>query len=116
MLAVLDPAKNALVSLRYTLALLPLSFLFPPLGLTNVWFPWLSLAPNGLLAITAWRFWKKREERRAKELFWASLVQLPVVLILAMVCKKGLWGGSDEEEDEEEDELNELKETEMVKI
>lgn len=31
MLSVLDPKKNALVSLRYSIALIPLSFLFPPL-------------------------------------------------------------------------------------
>ncbi|GEM11359.1 protoheme IX farnesyltransferase [Rhodotorula toruloides] len=99
MLAVLDPPKNALVSLRYSLALIPLCAAFPYLGLTNAAFAYLSLLPNGLLAVAAWRFWKKREERRAKELFWASLVQLPVILALAMACKKGLWGGdaSDEE-------------------
>ncbi|ORY56820.1 UbiA prenyltransferase family-domain-containing protein [Leucosporidium creatinivorum] len=113
MLAVLDPAKNALVSLRYALALLPLSFTFPLLGLTNAFFPWLSLAPNGLLAVTAWRFWRRREERRAKELFWASLVQLPVVLMLAMVCKKGLWGGEEEEEEEEEEDGEEEEEAEV---
>ncbi|GAA6056243.1 hypothetical protein JCM3770_002105 [Rhodotorula araucariae] len=95
MLAVLDPRKNALVSLRYSLALVPLCAAFPALGLTNAAFAWLSLAPNGLLAFAAWRFWRKREERRAKELFWASLIQLPVVLALAMVCKKGLWGEED---------------------
>ncbi|BGP52137.1 Protoheme IX farnesyltransferase, mitochondrial [Rhodotorula kratochvilovae] len=95
MLAVLDPRKNALVSLRYSLALVPLCAAFPALGLTNAAFAWLSLAPNGLLAFAAWRFWRRREERRAKELFWASLIQLPVVLALAMLCKKGLWGEDD---------------------
>ncbi|BGP03936.1 Protoheme IX farnesyltransferase [Rhodotorula toruloides ATCC 204091] len=99
MLAVLDPPKNALVSLRYSLALIPLCAAFPYLGLTNAAFAYLSLLPNGLLAVAAWRFWKKREERRAKELFWASLVQLPVILALAMACKKGLWG--EDENDEE---------------
>lgn len=98
MLAVLDPPKNALVSLRYSLALIPLCAAFPYLGLTNAAFAYLSLLPNGLLAAAAWRFWRKREERRAKELFWASLVQLPVVLALAMACKKGLWGEDESDE------------------
>lgn len=159
MLAVLDPRKNALVSLRYALAILPLCAAYPALGLTNAAFVWLSLAPNGLLAVTAWRFWRRREERRAKELFWASLVRLslyisislssppppplnlssrplrarartdpprlprtpppplssflarfasqihlPVVLALAMVCKKGLWGEDVDESEQEGDE------------
>ncbi|GAA6011061.1 hypothetical protein JCM10207_005482 [Rhodosporidiobolus poonsookiae] len=103
MLAVLDPAKNALVSLRYSAALLPLCWAFPALGLTNSAFALLSTLPNGLLFIAAWRFWRRREERRAKELFWASLIQLPVVLGLAMACKKGLWGEDAEAADTTED-------------
>lgn len=102
MLAVLDPAKNALVGLRYSLALIPLCATFPALGLTNAVFPWLASVPNGIMAVTAWRFWRKREDRRAKLMFWASLVHLPVVLIMAMLCKKGLWGPTEEEEDEDE--------------
>ncbi|GAA5883671.1 hypothetical protein JCM16303_004757 [Sporobolomyces ruberrimus] len=106
MLSVLDPPKNALVSLRYSLALLPLCTVgFPILGLTNWWFAGLSLVPNGLMGVCAWRFWRKREERRAKELFWSSLVQLPVVLVLMLGCKKGLWGGDEEEEEMEEKEV-----------
>ncbi|KAI5481916.1 protoheme IX farnesyltransferase [Pseudohyphozyma bogoriensis] len=101
MLAVLDPAKNALVSMRYALAMIPLSFAFPWLGLTNAWFPYLALAPNGLMAWASVRFWRNRSDRRAKELFWTSLVHLPVVLGLAMVCKEGLrwpWSAVEEEE------------------
>lgn len=105
MLAVLDPAKNALVSLRYSLALLPLGFVFPPLGLTSWVFPWLSLIPNGVMALAAWRFWSRREDKRAKQLFWASLVHLPVLLGMAMACKKGLWGSNEEEGVEGEGEL-----------
>jgi protoheme IX farnesyltransferase len=103
MLAVLNPPHNALVSLRYSLALIPLCAAFPWLGLTNLAFAPLSLVPNGLLAVAAWRFWRKREERRAKELFWASLVQLPLILGLAMACKKGLWGKGVGDEDEEKE-------------
>ncbi|GAA6033531.1 hypothetical protein JCM8097_001440 [Rhodosporidiobolus ruineniae] len=100
MLAVLDPPKNALVSLRYSLALIPLCAAFPWLGLTNLAFAPLSLVPNGLLAVAAWRFWRKREERRAKELFWASLIHLPAILALTLACKRGLWGASvDDDED-----------------
>ncbi|GAA6061523.1 hypothetical protein JCM10212_004513 [Sporobolomyces blumeae] len=91
MLSVVDPRHNALVSLRYSLALVPLCCVFPWLGLTTPWFAPLSLVPNGVMAVAAWRFWRHRQERRAKELFWASLIQLPVVLVLMLACKEGLW-------------------------
>jgi protoheme IX farnesyltransferase len=112
MLSVLNPAHNASVALRYSLAMIPLSFVFPALGLTNALFPWLALVPNGAMAIAAWRFWRKREDRRAKVLFWSSLVHLPVVLAMAMLCKKGLWGSSEEEELIEEEGV--LEEEKMV--
>lgn len=90
MLPVLDPAHNARVALRYAIATIPLCFAFPPLGITNMWFPWLALIPNGGMAIAAARFWWKREDRRAKILFWVSLIHLPAVLAMAMLCKTGL--------------------------
>ncbi|SGY83541.1 BQ5605_C009g05642 [Microbotryum silenes-dioicae] len=99
MLAVLDPAKNALVSLRYSLALLPMCWSFPLLGLTNPWFAFLATVPNGAMAWAAWKFWRRKEERNAKVLFWASLVHLPVVLGMAMLCKKGLWGSNEMDEE-----------------
>ncbi|KAK4051550.1 Protoheme IX farnesyltransferase, mitochondrial [Microbotryomycetes sp. JL201] len=100
MLAAVDPRKNALVALRYTLAMIPLCLSFPYLGLTNAIFPFLSLVPNGLMTVAAWKFWTHRSDRTAKVLFWASLVQLPVVLIMAMLCKNGLWGSDELAEDE----------------
>ncbi|GAA5938096.1 protoheme IX farnesyltransferase [Sporobolomyces koalae] len=98
MLSVLDPPKNALVSLRYSIALIPLCASLPWLGLTTMWFVPLSIVPNGIMAVAAWRFWKRREERRAKELFWSSLVHLPVVLVMMLACKTGLWGSNDTED------------------
>ncbi|GAA5908073.1 hypothetical protein JCM5296_002220 [Sporobolomyces johnsonii] len=115
MLSVVDPPKNALVSLRYSLALLPLCAAFPALGLTTPAFAWLSVVPNGVMAVAAWRFWRKREERRAKELFWASLAHLPAVLVLMLACKKGLWEGKGKDEGEEERE-GEVKEEQVVQI
>ncbi|GAA5902131.1 protoheme IX farnesyltransferase [Sporobolomyces salmoneus] len=123
MLSVLDPTKNALVSLRYSLALLPLCASFPALGLTNGWFGIVSLIPNGLMAICAWRFYRatrkdvegEKRERRAKELFWSSLVHLPVVLVMMLLMKKGLWG-PDEEEEEEGVVVKKEKEEEKVVV
>lgn len=91
MLSVLDPPKNALVALRYSAAMIPLAFAFPALGMTNAVFPWLAMIPNGAMTWAAWRFWRKRSERNAKVLFWASLGHLSLFLVFAMACKKGLW-------------------------
>jgi len=73
----------------------------------------------------AYRFWKSgggegiAAVKSARGLFWASVWYLPIVLVLAMGMKKGLWDGvwmrfvgdSDEEDnddgEEEEEELEE---------
>ena len=42
----------------------------------------------------AWRFWRNEGHKgSARGLFWASVWHLPVVMVLAMVHKKGLWDG-----------------------
>ena len=42
----------------------------------------------------AWRFWRREGHKgSARGLFWASVWHLPVVMVLAMVHKKGLWEG-----------------------
>jgi protoheme IX farnesyltransferase len=64
---------------------------------------------NGWLVKEAYRFWKHGGEKgNAKRLFWASVWHLPIVMVLAMAHKAGLWNGvyekivGREEEDEEE--------------
>ncbi|KAI8459741.1 UbiA prenyltransferase family-domain-containing protein [Phakopsora pachyrhizi] len=107
---------NSRVSLRYALMTIPLcSYLVPSYGLTNQLFGWISLIPNLFLIAPAFRFWlstpratpnlsysktkelvhkvlsfegtKARQDLEAKKLFWASLIHLPCILILMMVCK-----------------------------
>jgi protoheme IX farnesyltransferase len=47
---------------------------------------------NGWVSWHAYKFWKYGGERgSARGLFFASLVSLPAVLILAMLHKNGLW-------------------------
>ena len=62
---------------------------------------WAGLVDSGFLVIsTACNVWMTREAVRfwrnhsaARGLFWASVWQLPLVLVGALVCKKGLWSG-----------------------
>ncbi|KAI8142516.1 protoheme IX farnesyltransferase [Fennellomyces sp. T-0311] len=60
MMAVTNPALNGRVSLRYALAMVPLSLSIPYLNLTSWWFALDSTAANGALAYYAYRFYKDR--------------------------------------------------------
>jgi protoheme IX farnesyltransferase len=91
MLSILDPRKNALVSLRHAALLIPIcSVLVPLSGLTTWLFAFTSMFPNLILATAAWRFWRKGGEKEARALWHHSLWYLPVVMGLMMVHKQGV--------------------------
>ena len=94
MLSVLSPAKNALVSLRHAIILIPTcSILFPLSGLTTWTFAATSLIPGSVLLRAAWRMWRTGSEKDARSLFQHSLWHLPAILGLMMVHKNGVdWG------------------------
>lgn len=92
MLVWTNPKMNGRVALRYALALFPLC--------AGLW--WWQVTDQGFLVTSsivniwivreAWRFWRREGQRgSARGLFWASVWHLPVVMVLAMVHKKGLW-------------------------
>ncbi|KAE9403647.1 farnesyltransferase [Gymnopus androsaceus JB14] len=110
MLSVLNPRKNALVSLRHALILVPTcSVLIPLSGLTTWWFALSSLVPNIILLRASWRFWNNGGEKQARTLFRHSLWYLPLVLGMMMVHKQGIdwlqWIGlgTDDSAEESED-------------
>ena len=91
MLSVLSPAKNALVSLRHAIILIPTcSILFPLSGLTTWTFAATSLIPGSILLRAAWRMWRTRSEKDARSLFQHSLWHLPAILGLMMIHKNGV--------------------------
>jgi len=91
MLAVLDPMKNSLVSLRHTALLVPIcSVLVPLSGLTTWMFAITSLVPNLIWVRASWRFWQKGGEKEARTVFQHSLWYLPVVMGLMMIHKQGV--------------------------
>lgn len=112
MLAVLDPVKNALVSLRHTALLVPIcSILVPLSGMTTWVFALTSLVPNLIWVRASWKFWRKGGEKEARTVFQHSLWYLPVVMGLMMVHKQGVdwlqWVGlgKAEEKTENKEEL-----------
>jgi protoheme IX farnesyltransferase len=98
--------------LRYSILLIPVCVGLSYYGITEPVFIPTSLAVNAWVCYEAVRFWRYEGYKgSARGLFWASVWHLPIVLVLAMVLKKGLWErttralGFGEEEEWEEEEL-----------
>ncbi|KAK9375830.1 UbiA prenyltransferase family-domain-containing protein [Lipomyces chichibuensis] len=101
MTAWVNPQLNARVALRYSVAVVPLCVGLWYYGVTDSLFLADSTVVNTWLVVCAYKFWKecrgtiagKGATTSARSLFWASIWQLPTVLVLAMVHKTGLWDG-----------------------
>lgn len=94
MLAWTNPARNARVALRYSMAMFPICGLLYWAGYVDSGFLAISTVCNVWMTREAIRFWRKQGAGgSARGLFWASVWQLPLVLVGALVCKKGLWDG-----------------------
>jgi protoheme IX farnesyltransferase len=111
MLCWINPARNARVALRYSLAFVPLCVGLCAAGVTEWSFAATSLPVNLWLIREAVKFWRYEGHKgSARGLFWASVWHLPVVLVLALAQKKGMWSrvwrsvaGAPDEEDEYDD-------------
>jgi len=110
MLCWTNPARNGRVALRYSLLFFPICVALCYTGVTEWSFAVASAPVNAWLVREAYRFWKYEGLKgSARGLFWASVWHLPVVMVLAMVEKKGMWGriwravvGDPELDDEDE--------------
>lgn len=108
MTAAENPKLNARVALRYSLLMFPICFGLSYFGTTDWIFPIDSGIANAWLAILAYKFWNQQRINyahgkiptkeamqaanfHAKKLFWCSVWQLPIVLVLAMLHKKHQW-------------------------
>jgi heme o synthase len=116
MLAWTNPARNSRVALRYSLVFIPLCVAFCAAGVTEWSFAVTSLPVNGWLAWQAVQFWRFQGHKgSARGLFWASVWHLPVVMVLALAQKKGMWQrvwksvfGPDDADEWEEDDFEEI--------
>ena len=92
MLAWTNPRMNGRVALRYALFLFPLCTGLWWWQITDQGFLFTSSIVNTWMVREAWRFWRQEGYKgSARGLFWASVWHLPVVMVLAMAHKKGLW-------------------------
>ena len=108
MMSWVSPRANARIAFRYSLVMFPICIGLSYYGVTDWGFAATSGVVNTWMAVEAWKFWRRTGERgTARGLFWASVWHLPIVLVLAMAQKKGLWDrvwrGVQSDEDEEVD-------------
>lgn len=94
MLCWTNPARNGRVALRYSLALFPICAGLWWAGIVDSSFLAISTVCNVWVTREAVQFWRKGGAGgSARGLFWASVWHLPLVLVGALVCKKGIWEG-----------------------
>lgn len=92
------------IAVRYSAAMFPLCAGLAWVGVTSPSFVVTSGLVNAWMLRDAVRFLKHEGARgSARALFWSSVWHLPLVLVLAMAQKRGLWerfvrGGLDEDE------------------
>ncbi|CAB1338361.1 unnamed protein product [Coregonus sp. 'balchen'] len=88
MMSVTHPGMCKRVALRHSLGLIGLSVLGPVLDVTTWTFPLVSLPINLYISYLAFRFYQKGDRSSARKLFFCSLWHLPMLLLLALTCKK----------------------------
>ncbi|TID29700.1 hypothetical protein CANINC_001713 [Pichia inconspicua] len=112
MTAFVNPKLNARVALRYSFAMFPICFALIYFGVCDQYFAIDSSILNAWMTYNAFKFWLQQHHNYsakvlanggastadiaaanswAKKTFWSSIWQLPVVLALAMLHKKGQW-------------------------
>lgn len=79
MMSVTNTAQNAAVSLRNTIALIPLCIAMPFTGISHCSFSFYSIPINIYFSYLAWNFYKSPNKNSARELFRFSLVYLPIL-------------------------------------
>lgn len=118
MLAWTNPAMNARVALRYSLAMFPLCFGLWGTGVVNSGFLAISTVCNAWMTKEAVDLWRNPgSSGSARRLFWASIWHLPLVMVGALVCKEGIWDGifGDEEASEEETPVAKARPVDVVR-
>ncbi|KAF2837139.1 heme a biosynthesis protein-like protein [Patellaria atrata CBS 101060] len=92
MLCWTNQAMNGRVALRYSILMFPVCAGLTAVGVTDWGFVATSSVVNSWMAWNAVKFWRYEGVKgSAISLFWASVWHLPIVLVLAMLHKKGLW-------------------------
>ncbi|XP_015523985.1 protoheme IX farnesyltransferase, mitochondrial isoform X1 [Neodiprion pinetum] len=95
MMAVTNPGLCRRVALRYTAAIMGLSYLAPALDVTSWWFAVESTPLNAYFLYLAWQFYKESDSASSRKLFRFSLIHLPALMLLMLFNKKSLRNTTD---------------------
>lgn len=94
MLAWHNPARNGRVALRYALLMFPICAGLWYVGVVDRAFLVGGSLANAWFARDAFRFWRLGgAQGSSRALFWASIWQLPILMVGAMLTKRGVWDG-----------------------
>jgi len=88
MMAVTNPELCRRTALRYTLTLGALSLAAPYFDVTNIWFALATLPLNSYFVYLAYKFYRNSDSGSSRKLFHFSLIHLPALMVLFLVCKK----------------------------
>lgn len=88
MMAVTNPGLCRRTALRYTASLTVLCCLAPICDITNNYFLISMLPLNMYFTYLAFKFYKQSDSASSRKLFRFSLLQLPILIVLMLVCKK----------------------------
>lgn len=88
MASVLEPQTNLNVALRHSLALIGITFAIPYyFNLATPMFAWDANILNLIMAYLAWNFRASPNRKTSRQLFFWSLIHLPLYVIL-LICHK----------------------------
>ena len=87
MCSLLKPKLATTSSLRHTLALFPLTFLFHHMGIADFPFVFIGSLLNCILLFPAIDFKAKQDGASARRLFFASLIYLPLFMVALFLLK-----------------------------
>ena len=85
MLSVVSPEKVSKTCFTYALLTLPIGVCFAATGVTTWYFAIDSLIVNLCVVHQAWKFNSEQTNVRARKVFRASLIQLPLLLLLLLI-------------------------------
>ncbi|XP_076615961.1 protoheme IX farnesyltransferase, mitochondrial isoform X2 [Chaetodon auriga] len=88
MMSVTHPGMCKRVALRHSVGLIGLTAVAPVLDVTTWTFPVISLPINLYISYLAFRFYREGDRSSSRKLFFCSLWHLPMLLLLALTCKK----------------------------
>ncbi|MBT7657126.1 MAG: UbiA family prenyltransferase, partial [Phycisphaerae bacterium] len=79
---------TARVSVMTSLCLIPLALLMTVIGETGILFAVAGSTLGAFMTIKSITFWRKRDDASAKRLFFASIIYLPLIIVVMLIDRE----------------------------